>query len=42
VVTPMRERILGEIPGVQERTEFEDRTVLSMAGVHCPRQAGIR
>jgi putative restriction endonuclease len=37
----MAERIFGELPGVPEGTLFEDRTELSKAGVHRPRQAGI-
>jgi putative restriction endonuclease len=37
----MAERIFGEIPGIPEGTTFEDRTELSKAGVHRPRQAGI-
>jgi putative restriction endonuclease len=37
----MAERIFGELPGVPEGTLFEDRTQLSKAGVHRPRQAGI-
>jgi putative restriction endonuclease len=37
----MADRIFGELPGVPEGTLFEDRTELSKAGVHRPRQAGI-
>ena len=37
----MPERIFGELPEVPEGTPFEDRTELSKAGVHRPRQAGI-
>jgi putative restriction endonuclease len=37
----MTDRIFGELPGVPEGTLFEDRTELSKAGVHRPRQAGI-
>src|ERR671913_2538678 len=35
------DRIFGEVPEVPEGTLFEDRTELSKAGVHRPRQAGI-
>lgn len=37
----MTERIFGEIDGVEEGDQFEDRKELSVAGVHRPRQAGI-
>jgi putative restriction endonuclease len=37
----MVERSFGEIDGVTEGDEFEDRKELSVAGVHRPRQAGI-
>src|SRR5829696_7762771 len=37
----MSERIFGELSGVAEGAQFEDRTELSRAGVHRPRQAGI-
>ena len=37
----MANRIFGELPGIPEGTLFEDRTELSKAGVHRPRQAGI-
>ena len=37
----MADRIFGELPGIPEGTLFEDRTELSKAGVHRPRQAGI-
>jgi putative restriction endonuclease len=37
----MPDRVFGEVPGVPEGTLFEDRTELSKAGVHRPRQAGI-
>lgn len=37
----MMERNFGAIPGIEEGMPFEDRTELSKAGVHRPRQAGI-
>jgi putative restriction endonuclease len=37
----MNERTFGELPEYPEGTTFEDRTALSKAGVHRPRQAGI-
>jgi putative restriction endonuclease len=37
----MAERSFGEINGIQEGDDFEDRKELSVAGVHRPRQAGI-
>ncbi|MCC7024035.1 MAG: YDG/SRA domain-containing protein [Thermomicrobiales bacterium] len=37
----VQERVFGDVPGVEEGDEFEDRKELSKAGVHRPRQAGI-
>lgn len=37
----MVERTFGDIDGIQEGDDFEDRKELSIAGVHRPRQAGI-
>lgn len=36
-----QERAFGDISGIDEGGEFEDRKALSKAGVHRPRQAGI-
>ncbi|MFD2570626.1 YDG/SRA domain-containing protein [Spirosoma soli] len=37
----MAERIFGDIPGIPEGSEFENRFFLSQYGVHRPLQAGI-
>ena len=37
----MKFRDFGEIPGFPEGSQFDDRTELSKAGIHRPRQAGI-
>jgi putative restriction endonuclease len=37
----MSSRIFGDIPGIPEGSEFENRVVLSHYGVHRPLQAGI-
>lgn len=37
----MAERIFGDIPGIPEGSEFENRYFLSQYGVHRPLQAGI-
>lgn len=37
----MADRIFGEIPGIPEGSEFENRITLSQHGVHRPLRAGI-
>jgi putative restriction endonuclease len=37
----MAERIFGDIPGIPEGSEFDNRIMLSQYGVHKPLQAGI-
>ncbi|QKZ15288.1 YDG/SRA domain-containing protein [Spirosoma sp. KUDC1026] len=37
----MPTRIFGDIPGIPEGSEFDNRIMLSQYGVHRPRQAGI-
>ncbi|GAB3746784.1 YDG/SRA domain-containing protein [Spirosoma pomorum] len=38
---PTPNRIFGDIPGISEGSEFENRIMLSQYGVHKPLQAGI-